>query len=435
MPGNKNEELDLYVVAQNQFDRALTWVNDLKEGMIDYLKEPKRTTHVHFPVYMDDDSVRMFHGFRVLHNNARGPGKGGIRFHPAVDEHEVCALAAFMTWKTAIADVPFGGAKGGVVCDTKKLSRAEKRRIARRFVIALDDEIGPHTDIPAPDMYTDQETMAWIYDTFDVMHPGEGNRAVVTGKPIELGGSLGRDEATARGCLYATEQLLTHDLVPGLDKLEGASVVIQGCGNAGGTALRLYHEAGAKVIAISDSSGGILAPDGLDPKAVLAFKREHGTVVGLPDTTTITNEELLQTKCDILIPAAMENQIREDNAGGVKAKLIVEAANGPTTPRADAILNANGIIVLPDICANAGGVVVSYFEWVQNLENQQWKLDKVNEMLKERMTRATDTIIERWQDIRDKERPPHGKPTLRDAALVTAVCRVAKVTMQRDIWM
>jgi len=435
MTGNKNEELDLYVVAQNQFDRALAWVDDLKEGMIDYLKEPKRTTHVHFPVYMDDDSVCMFHGFRVLHNNARGPGKGGIRFHPAVDEHEVCALAAFMTWKTAIADVPFGGAKGGVVCDTKKLSRAEKRRIARRFVIALDDEIGPHTDIPAPDMYTDQETMAWIYDTFDVMHPGEGNRAVVTGKPIELGGSLGRDEATARGCLYATEQLLTHDLVPGLDKLEGASVVIQGCGNAGGTALRLYHEAGAKVIAISDSSGGILAPDGLDPKAVLAFKREHGTVVGLPDTTTITNEELLQTKCDILIPAAMENQIREDNAGGVKAKLIVEAANGPTTPRADAILDANGIIVLPDICANAGGVVVSYFEWVQNLENQQWKLDKVNEMLKERMTRATDTIIERWQDIRDKERPPHGKPTLRDAALVTAVCRVAKVTMQRDIWM
>jgi glutamate dehydrogenase (NAD(P)+) len=435
MPVDSGENLDLYVVAQNQFDRALAWVDDLKGGMIDYLKAPKRTTHVHFPVYMDDDSVRMFHGFRVLHNNARGPGKGGIRFHPAVDEHEVCALAAFMTWKTAIADVPFGGAKGGVVCDTKKLSRAEKRRITRRFVIALDDEIGPHTDIPAPDMYTDQETMAWIYDTFDVMHPGEGNRAVVTGKPIELGGSLGRDEATARGCLYATEQLLTHDLVHGLDRVEGASVVIQGCGNAGGTALRLYHEAGAKVIAISDSSGGILAQDGLDPEAVLAFKREHGTVVGLPDTTTITNGELLETECDILIPAAMENQIHGDNAGNVRAKLIVEAANGPMTPRADAILDANGIIVLPDICANAGGVVVSYFEWVQNLENQQWKLDKVNDRLKERMTRATDTIVERWKDIRDKERPPYGKPTLRDAALVTAVCRVAKVTMQRDIWM
>jgi glutamate dehydrogenase (NAD(P)+) len=435
MPGNHSENLDLYVVATRQFDRALAWVDDLKDGMIDYLKQPKRTTHVHFPVYMDDESVRMFHGFRVLHNNARGPGKGGIRFHPAVDENEVCALAAFMTWKTAIADVPFGGAKGGVVCDTKKLSRAEKRRITRRFVIALDDEIGPHTDIPAPDMYTDQETMAWIYDTFDVMHPGEGNRAVVTGKPIELGGSLGRDEATARGCLYATEQLLTHGLVPGLDSIRGATVVIQGCGNAGGTALRLYHEAGAKVIAISDSSGGIYASAGLDPESVLGFKRDHGTVVGLPDTTTITNEELLATECDILIPAAMENQLREDNAADIRTKLIVEAANGPTTPLADSILDANGVIVLPDICANAGGVVVSYFEWVQNLENQQWALDKVNDRLRERMTRATDTIVACWQEIRKEERPPHGRPTLRDAALVTAVRRLAKVTMQRDIWM
>jgi glutamate dehydrogenase/leucine dehydrogenase len=329
--GNNNENNDLYVVAQQQFDRALAWVDDLKDGMLDYLRNPKRTTHVHFPVYMDDESVRMFHGFRVLHNNARGPGKGGIRFHPAVDEHEVCALAAFMTWKTAIVNVPFGGAKGGVVCDTKKLSRAEKRRITRRFVIALDDEIGPHTDIPAPDMYTDQETMAWLYDTFDVTHPGQNNRAVVTGKPIELGGSLGRDEATARGCLYATEQLLTHKLVPGLDSLEGTTVVIQGCGNAGGTAMRLYHEAGAKVLAISDSSGGIYAKDGLDPEAVLDFKKNHGTVVGLPDTTTITNEELLATECDILIPAAMENQIRADNAAAVRTKLA--HARGRRHPR------------------------------------------------------------------------------------------------------
>ena len=433
--GNDNENNDLYVVAQQQFDRALAWVDDLKDGMLDYLRNPKRTTHVHFPVYMDDESVRMFHGFRVLHNNARGPGKGGIRFHPAVDEHEVCALAAFMTWKTAIVNIPFGGAKGGVVCDTKKLSRAEKRRITRRFVIALDDEIGPHTDIPAPDMYTDQETMAWLYDTFDVMHPGQNNRAVVTGKPIELGGSLGRDEATARGCLYATKQLLTHKLVPGLNSLEGATVVIQGCGNAGGTAMRLYHEAGAKVLAISDSSGGIYAQDGLDPEAVLDFKKNHGTVVGLPDTTTITNEELLATECDILIPAAMENQIRSDNAAAVRTKLVVEAANGPTTPGADSILAANDIVVLPDICANAGGVVVSYFEWVQNLENQQWDEDKVNERLRKRMDTAVDTIVAQWNDIRDQPRAPHGQPTLRDAALVTAVCRVARVTMQRDIWM
>jgi len=431
----KKETPDLYLVAQAQFDRALAWVDDLKEGMIDHLRNPRRTTHVHFPVYMDDDSVRMFHGFRVLHNRSRGPGKGGIRYHPSVDEHEVSALAAFMTWKTAIADVPFGGAKGGVVCDTKNLSRAEKRRITRRFVIALDDTIGPHADVPAPDMYTDQETMAWIYDTFDVMHPGQNNRAVVTGKPIELGGSLGRDEATARGCLYATEQLLTHGLVPGLDGLAGKRVVIQGCGNAGGTALRLFHEAGARVIAVSDSAGGILAPDGLDPAAVLAFKRDNHTVVGLPGTKKISNEELLATECDILIPAAMESQIREDNAANVRAKLIVEAANGPTTPGADAILADKGIVILPDICANAGGVVVSYFEWVQNLENQQWDLDVVNDRLHTRMVRAVDTIVARWRDIAEQVREPYGKPTLRDAALVTAVCRVAKVTMQRDIWM
>ena len=266
------------------------------------------------------------------------------------------------------------------------------------------DEIGPHTDIPAPDMYTDQETMAWIYDTFDVMHPGEGNRAVVTGKPIELGGSLGRDEATARGCLYATEQFLAHELVPGLDNVRGATVVIQGCGNAGGTALRLYHEAGAKVIAISDSSGGIYSKDGLDPEAVLGFKRDHGTVVGLPDTTTITNEELLATECDILIPAAMENQIREGQCRQLSGQsLIVEAANGPTTPRADEHpVDANGVVVLPDICANAGGVVVSYFEWVQNLENQQWALDKVNDQAQGahepgRPTRSSVC----WQEIRE----------------------------------
>jgi glutamate dehydrogenase (NAD(P)+) len=377
----------------------------------------------------------MFHGFRVLHNRSRGPGKGGIRFHPSVNEHEVCALAAFMTWKTAIVDVPFGGAKGGVICDTKKLSRAEKRRITRRFVIALDDTIGPHTDIPAPDMYTDQETMAWIYDTFDVMHPGKNNRAVVTGKPIELGGSLGRDEATARGCLFATRQLLKRGIVPELEKLDGARVVIQGCGNAGGTAMRLYHEAGASIIAISDSSGGIYASNGLDPDAVLAFKEGHGTVVGLPDTTTITNAELLATECDILIPAAMEGQLRADNAADVKTKLIVEAANGPTTPKADTILRENNIIVLPDIVANAGGVVVSYFEWVQNLENQQWDVDKVNERLEKRMNVAVDTVVDRWNEIRDTRQPPYGLPTLRDAALVTAVRRLATVAMQRDIWM
>jgi len=435
MNGDSREATSLYQVSLLQFDRALTWVDGLKAGMVDAFRNPRRTTHVHFPVSMDDQSVRMFHGFRVLHNRARGPGKGGIRYHPSVDEHEVAALAAFMTWKTAIADIPFGGAKGGVVCDTKALSRAEKRRITRRFVIALDDSIGPHTDIPAPDMYTDAETMAWIYDTFDTLHPGENNRAVVTGKPIELGGSLGRDEATARGCLYAAEQALKRGLVTDLDNLQDATVAVQGCGNAGGTALRLFHAAGARVIAISDSSGAIHARDGLDPDTVLAFKKEHGSVVGIPDTTTITNEELLALDCDILVPAAMEGQIRADNADAVRAKIVVEAANGPTTPQADQILAEKGIVLLPDILANAGGVIVSYFEWVQNLENQQWELEDVRARLQKRMIKAVDTVVDCWQAIQTDDRPPHGKPTLRDAALVTAVKRLATVTLQRDIWM
>ena len=435
MKDTAREVVDLFEVAQQQFDRSLNWVEGLKEGMMDAFRTPRRTTHVHFPVYMDDQSVRMFHGFRVLHNRARGPGKGGIRYHPGVDEHEVAALAAFMTWKTAIVDIPFGGAKGGVICNPKELSRAEKRRITRRFIIALDSSIGPHTDIPAPDVYTDAETMAWIYDTFDTMHPGENNRAVVTGKPIELGGSLGRDDATARGCLYATQQLLRRDMVPGLNTLEGATVAIQGCGNAGGFAMRLFTEAGAKVIAISDSGGGIYASEGLDPDDVLAFKAEHGTVVGLPHSRTISNEELLALECDVLIPAALEGQLREDNAMHVRAKLVAEAANGPTTPAGDAILDANGVVVLPDIVANAGGVVVSYFEWVQNLENQQWELEDVHRKLEKRMIKAVDTVVDGWHDIRTQDKPPAGKPMLRDAALATAVRRLAKVTMQRDIWM
>ena len=435
MKDTARESVDLFEVAQQQFDRSLNWVDGLKAGMMDHFRTPRRTTHVHFPVYMDDDSVRMFHGFRVLHNRARGPGKGGIRYHPDVDEHEVAALAAFMTWKTAIVDIPFGGAKGGVICNPKELSRAEKRRITRRFIIALDSTIGPHTDIPAPDVYTDAETMAWIYDTFDTMHPGENNRAVVTGKPIELGGSLGREDATARGCLYATQQLLKRGMVPGLESLDGATIVIQGCGNAGGFALRLFTEAGAKVVAISDSGGGIYTADGLDPDEVLNFKQENGTVVGLPHTETISNEELLALECDILIPAALEGVLRADNAGYVRAKLVSEAANGPTTPEADVILDDKGIVVLPDIVANAGGVVVSYFEWVQNLENQQWELEEVHRKLENRMIKAVDIVVDGWQEIREEERPSVGKPLLRDAALATAVRRLARVTLQRDIWM
>jgi glutamate dehydrogenase (NAD(P)+) len=428
--------LDLYVIAQQQFDRALSWIHDLKSGLIDYLVTPKRTVHVRFPIHMDDDTVRTFHGFRVLHNTARGPGKGGIRYHPDVTEHEVAALAALMTWKTALVDVPFGGAKGGVVCNPKELSRAELRRITRRFVIELGDAIGPYTDIPAPDVYTNEQTMAWVFDTFDAFHRGQNNRAVVTGKPLRLGGSLGRDAATGRGCLNATERFLEHGLCEGLESLAGSRVAIQGLGNVGSHAMRLFHEAGAKIVCVSDSQGGVADEAGLDPEEVLTHKAETGTVVGLPETKTITNEDLLAWDCDILIPAALECQILEGNAAAVKAKLVVEAANAPVSPEADELLQARGVIVLPDIVANGGGVVVSYFEWVQNLENQQWPLDEVETKLKQKIETAVDAMVSRWRYIRDNnDRDDGASPTLRDAALVEAITRLSEVILQRDIWM
>jgi glutamate dehydrogenase (NAD(P)+) len=428
--------LDLYVIAQQQFDRALSWIDDLKSGLIDYLVTPKRTVHVRFPIHMDDDSVRTFHGFRVLHNTARGPGKGGIRYHPDVTEHEVEALAALMTWKTALVDVPFGGAKGGVVCNPKELSRAELRRITRRFVIELGDAIGPYTDIPAPDVYTDEQTMAWVYDTFDIFHRGQNNRAVVTGKPLRLGGSLGRDAATGRGCLNATERFLGLGMCEGLESIDGLRVAIQGLGNVGSNAMRLFHEAGAKILCVSDSQGGVADEDGLDPEEVMAHKAENGTVVGLPETKTITNEDLLTCDCDILIPAALECQFLAENADQVRAKLVVEAANAPVSPEADEILQERGVVVLPDIVANGGGVVVSYFEWVQNLENQQWPLDEVESKLKQKMEATIDAIVARWQHIRDNNDRGDGKsPTLRDAALVEAIRRLSEVILQRDIWM
>jgi glutamate dehydrogenase (NAD(P)+) len=432
------EDLNLLVNARSQFERALSWIDDLKIGLVEYLINPKRTIHVRFPIHMDDGSIETFHGFRVLHNRVRGPGKGGIRYHPNVTEAEVSALAALMTWKTAVVDLPFGGAKGGVVCNPKTLSRGELRRITRRFVTELGDAIGPHTDIPAPDIYTNQQTMAWIYDTFDMMHPGQNNRAVVTGKPLELGGSVGRDEATARGSLFATRQLLKRGVVPGMPVLDGARVAIQGYGNAGGVAARLFHDAGARIVAVSDSGGGISSDSGLDPEKVLAHKNEHGSVVGLPESTAISNEELLAYDCDILIPAAMECQIRADNADNVKARLIVEEANGPVTTAADEILQTKNILVLPDIVANSGGVVVSYFEWVQNLENQKWSLEKVEDRLNQRLVRAVDDTVDCWTTLKTKHKNGfNGKqpgPTLRDAALTTAIKRLATVILQRDIW-
>lgn len=423
------EDLNPFHIARQQFDRALPHLPKLKRGLIDFLKSPIRTVSLNFPVEMDNGDVRTFTGYRVLHSRVRGPGKGGIRYHPDVTEDEVRALAGWMTWKTALIDVPFGGAKGGVVCDAKKLSEGELRRVTRRFISDLGENIGPHTDIPAPDLYTNAQTMAWIYDTYDGLHPGENNLPIVTGKPVDMGGSLGRHEATARGCLFATQRLLERGLVQGIDSLDGTRVAVQGFGNAGSIAARLFREAGATIIAVSDSQGGVHQADGVDIDAAVAFKKEHGTVVGLPGTTTITNEALLALECDILIPAAMENQIRGDNAQQINCRLVSEAANGPTTPAADDILRERGILVLPDILANSGGVCVSYFEWVQNIENEQWDLEEVNGKLLKRMRRAVDAVVNRWQQLGGA-----AVLDLRTAALIVAIERLAHVTLARGIW-
>ncbi len=432
-----DEALNPFSVSRQQFAQALPYLPQLKKGLIDFLVSPVRTIELCFPVEMDDGSVRTFRAYRVLHNRVRGPGKGGIRYHPDVTADEVRALAGWMTWKCAIVDVPFGGAKGGVVCDPKQLSESELRRITRRYISDLGDNIGPHTDIPAPDLYTNERTMAWIYDTYDMMHPGRNNLPVVTGKPLDLGGSYGRSEATGRGLLYATEQFLRHGFVEGLSQLNQARLIVQGFGNAGATVARLFCEKGARLVGVSDSKGGIYREEGLDPNAVGRFKHETGTVVGMPGTRTVTNQELLTLPCDILVPAALENQITATNAPLVQAKLICEAANGPITPQADAILTERGIFVLPDVVANAGGVTVSYFEWVQNIENEQWDLEEVNRKLRKKMAAAVDTVVQRWWDLRQHPRlaTENGSTLpLRTAAFVVAIERVAHVALERGIW-
>lgn len=419
------EDLDPLRILHAQVDRAVSTLEYLPSGLIDHLRLPRRAVIVTFPVEMEDGSVRSFRGYRVLHNRTQGPGKGGIRFHPEVTLEEVSALAALMTWKCALVEVPFGGAKGGVVCDAKALGEAELRHITRRYITELGENIGPHTDIPAPDMYTNERTMAWVYDTYDVLHPGRNNRPVVTGKPLDLGGSLGRREATSRGCLYAVQRFLQLEPLSGLSSVQGATVAVQGFGEVGSGVARLFREAGARIVAVSDSQGAILREDGLDPDAVAAYKAEHGTVVGLPDTRSLTNADLLALECDILVPAAGGQQIRADNADAVRARLIAEAANGPLTPAADDLLRERGVMVLPDILVNAGGVTVSYFEWVQNTQNEQWDLEVVNARLRRRMQRAVDEVIERWRRL---------QTDLRVAALAVAIERLTRITLERGIW-
>ena len=427
----QTEDLNSYNIAQQQFDTAAQYVAELPDGLRNWLRGCMRLVKVEFPVERDDGTVTTFSGYRALHSRVRGPGKGGIRYHPDVSADEVRALASWMTWKCAVADIPFGGAKGGIICNPKELSRNELRKVTRRFIVELGDSIGPHSDIPAPDVNTDAETMAWIYDTYDMMHPGRNNLPVVTGKPLSMGGSLGRREATARGCLFVTRRAIEQGAVRGMNSLKGARVAIQGFGNAGSYAAELFTEAGAKVIAISDSKGGVSADGGIDPKTAFGHKKQTGSVVGLAGTTNITNNELLQIDCDVLIPAAFENQIRADNVDGVKAKLIAEAANGPTTPAADELLFARGVPVIPDILANSGGVTVSYFEWVQNIENEHWSEQHVNEHLQDKMEAATDAVLQMQIEIKDRHR---ADVDLRTAAFALAIKRVASVATVRGIW-
>jgi glutamate dehydrogenase (NAD(P)+) len=443
------EDLNPHSIARTQFDNALPYVDSLEgwKGMSEWLFAPEKIVTVSLPVVMDDGLVETFQGFRVIHSTGRGPGKGGIRFHPSVDEDEVKALATWMTWKCALAGIPFGGAKGGVTCDPSKLSLEEKRHITRRFIAALGDNIGPHTDVPAPDMYTDAQTMGWIYDTYSMMHRGTNSLPVVTGKPLDLGGIVGRSTATARGVFFCTEHFLASGRMPRLKKIDGARVAIQGFGNAGRHAATIFRDAGAVIVGVSDTRGSALAPKGLDVEQVAAHKDATGSVVGAPGTDKDDALAVLEADCEILIPAAMENQITLENAPLIKAPLVAEAANGPTTPGADVILGDQGIIVLPDILANAGGVVVSYFEWVQNLQNEEWDEQHVDDGLRKHIYRSTDAVISkldemlqdlpkfeaRWQEMRPGA-PPLREPDHRIAAAVVAIGRTKATAEARGVW-
>jgi glutamate dehydrogenase (NAD(P)+) len=435
--------------ARAHFDRALPYTQDLNgwRGMSEWMFAPDRVVKVEFPVLMDDGFVHMFTGYRVLHSNVLGPGKGGIRFHPLVDEGEVKALAALMTWKCALVELPFGGAKGGVQCDATALSKREKERVTRRYIAALGDAIGPFTDIPAPDLYTNASTMAIVYDTYAMMHPGQNNLPVVTGKPLNLSGSAGREAATARGAVHATEHLLEVGAVPGLTTLDGLEIAIQGFGNAGSNAARLFNEAGAKVVAVSDSKGGIYEPNGLDIPRTTAHKTETGSVIDYPGTKPLGPREVLEVPCDVLVPAAIEGQITMDNVNAIQAKLVVEAANGPTTPDADLVLSERNIVVVPDMLASSGGVIVSYMEWVQNLDHQRWDETRVDSELRRRIHRAVEDIVTRRAELCENfatyqeqwhaavpGSAPIPTPDLRTAAYTVACDRIRLATEQRGIW-
>jgi glutamate dehydrogenase (NAD(P)+) len=412
------QEVNPFEIAQRQLAMAAK-VMDLDETTHELLRWPRREFHVRFPVRMDDGSTRVFEGFRVQYNDARGPTKGGLRFHPAETYDTVRALAAWMTWKCAVVDIPLGGGKGGVVCNPKELSLGELERVSRGYIRALGHYIGPETDVPAPDVYTTPQVMAWMMDEYACL-VGHGVPGVITGKPIPLGGSQGRGDATARGGMYCIREAAK---VLGID-LAASTVAIQGYGNAGRFAHKLVQELfGARVVAVSDSKGGIYCAEGLDLEAVSAHKRDTGSVVGFGEgCQEITNEELLALDVDVLIPAALEGVLTQENAGAVRAKIVAELANGPTTPEADAILAEQGVFVIPDFLCNAGGVTVSYFEQVQNAYGYYWDVDMVYQRLDQKMTAAFEAVHRVAQRYGVHNRL---------AAYVVAVARVAEACKLR----
>jgi len=409
---------DPWEMAREQLRRVADLI-EMDDSMLRVLSECKKAVEVSVPTRMDDGSVQVFDAFRVVHNVARGPSKGGIRYHPSVTLGETKALAMWMTWKCALMGLPFGGAKGGVVCDPKTMSERELERMTRRYTSEIINQIGPEVDIPAPDVGTGPREMAWIFDTYS-MNKGYSVLGVVTGKPLTVGGSLGRLEATARGAAYCIREALGRS-----GGATGVRVAVQGLGNVGGNLASILHKDGAKIVALSDSSGGIVRPDGLDVTAVRAYKRENGTIVGFPGAEAVSPDDVLLVDCDVLAPCALEQVITRRNADEIKATVVCEGANGPVTPEADQILEDRGVTVLPDVLANAGGVVVSYFEWVQGLQEYFWKEEEVNAKLNDIVTRA---FAETW-DVHERR-----SISMRLAAYALAVNRVAEATTTRGLY-
>jgi len=406
-------------IALEQLDVAAQKLN-LDSGIHEMLRHPKRSLIVSVIIKMDNGETGVFTGCRVQHNDAKGPFKGGIRYHPNVSLGEVTALAMWMTWKCAVVDIPYGGAKGGVCCNPKKMSTGELERMTRRYTTLILDVVGPYRDVPAPDVYTDAQTMAWMMDTYS-QFKGYSVPECVTGKPISIGGSEGREEATSLGVAICAREAAKHFGIT----FKGATVAVQGYGSVGWNVAKIAHDMGCKIVAVSDSAGGICCSEGLNPRHIYEHKSKTGSVINYKGCKNITNEEVLETKCDILIPAALENQITKANADKIKAKIVVEGANGPTTPEADKVLHEKGTILVPDILANSGGVTASYFEWVQNLTREHWTLEEVNRKLENKMVKAFNNV----HRVAKQE-----ESDMRTAALMLGVGRVSDAIKTLGLW-